>query len=137
MYLIHFLTKFCPRITTLRFAEPEQKIEALIHPKFCFVTIPAQSFLDKEVWQYEETEEDVGGDFEEVSEPACPVPGPDPPHPCDEVHPQPNVDHQHSDCPTGHLGDTFQPPALPENVFIANGVRHDIKILPVHLKPDV
>ena len=114
------MTRFCHRITTLRFAEPEQKIEALDHPKFCFVTIPAQSFLDKEVWQYEETEEDVGGYFEEVSEPACPVPGPDPPHPCDEVHPQPNVDHQHSDCPTGHLGDTIQPPALPENVFIAS-----------------
>ena len=72
------MTRFCHRITTLRFAEPEQKIEAFNHPKYYFVTIPAQSFLDKEVWQYEETEEDVGGDFEEVSEPALGAPGPAP-----------------------------------------------------------
>ena len=74
---------------------------------------PAQSFLNEEERQYEEAEEEVSGDSEEVSEPALGAPGPAPAQPPDEVQPERDVGHQHGDRHPGHPGHVAQLPALP------------------------
>ena len=74
---------------------------------------PAQSFLDEEERQYEETEEEVCGDSEEVSEPALGAPGPAPAQPPDEVQPERDVDPQHGDRHPGHPRHVAQLPTLP------------------------
>ena len=74
---------------------------------------PAESFLDEEERQYEEAEEKVCGDSEEVSEPALGAPGPAPAQPPDEVQPESDVGRQHGDRHPGHPGHVAQLPTLP------------------------
>ena len=75
-------------------------------------TTPAESFLDEEERQYEEAEEKVGGDSEEVSEPALAA-GPAPAQPPEEVQPERDVGPQHGHRPPGHPGHVAQLPPLP------------------------
>ena len=88
-----------------------------MHDIYSYST-PAQSFLDEEERQYEEAEEEVGGDSEEVSEPALGAPGPAPAQPPDEVQPERDVDRQHGDRHPGHPRHVAQLPALPGVVTI-------------------